>query len=240
MVLLLETMLAFADKEPLLAQVASALSRRAIRLHDRSGPPADDTERERMPDADTVWLTPLDEMLASLDRAGLAVGWQEDHSQSHRTVADSLIEAFRRSGRHHRADRRAGTGRTARRAPAVERLATGRTGAQDRARRSEGLSVTAHRDAPRLTPAHVSRLGPQLSVGGVAFAQVLKAHPVDHRGSLGELDVPVVDDLDLVAPRVAKVKPRAGKDLDATLSKTARVAGLSSTTRPKWRAWSGG
>ena len=33
-----------------------------------------------MPDADTVWLTPLDEMVGPLAEAGLAVRRQEDHS----------------------------------------------------------------------------------------------------------------------------------------------------------------
>ena len=33
-----------------------------------------------MPDADTVWLTPLQEMLACLERAGLVVRWQDDCS----------------------------------------------------------------------------------------------------------------------------------------------------------------
>ena len=33
-------------------------------------------------------------MLTSLERAGLAVCWQADCSQSHRVVADSLIDAF--------------------------------------------------------------------------------------------------------------------------------------------------
>ena len=47
-----------------------------------------------MPDADTVWLTPLQEMLTCLERAGLVVRWQDDCSRSHRAVADSLIEAF--------------------------------------------------------------------------------------------------------------------------------------------------
>jgi hypothetical protein len=47
-----------------------------------------------MPDADTVWLTPLAEMRALLERVGLAVRWQEDWSLSHRAVADSLIDAF--------------------------------------------------------------------------------------------------------------------------------------------------
>ena len=47
-----------------------------------------------MPEADTVWLTPLAEMRALLERAGLVVRWQEDWSLSHRAVADSLIHAF--------------------------------------------------------------------------------------------------------------------------------------------------
>ena len=47
-----------------------------------------------MPDADTVWLTPLTRCSRCLERAGLAVRWQEDHSRSHRAVADSLIDAF--------------------------------------------------------------------------------------------------------------------------------------------------
>jgi len=58
-VLLLETMLAFADK-----------------------------------DADTVWLTTLDAMAASLERAGLVVTWQEDHSHAHRATAQALADAF--------------------------------------------------------------------------------------------------------------------------------------------------
>jgi hypothetical protein len=47
-----------------------------------------------MPDADTVWLTPLPEMLTSLERVGLRVRWQEDYSQSHRSVVDSLLNTF--------------------------------------------------------------------------------------------------------------------------------------------------
>ena len=58
------------------------------------GVPLTESERARMPDADTVWLTPLDEMHALLARAGLVVRWQEDWSRSHRAVADSLIDAF--------------------------------------------------------------------------------------------------------------------------------------------------
>jgi hypothetical protein len=51
-----------------------------------------------MPDADTVWLTPLDEMVAALGRAGLVVLWQEDHTRAHRAVASALAEAFTADG----------------------------------------------------------------------------------------------------------------------------------------------
>jgi SAM-dependent methyltransferase len=94
-VLLFETMLAFPDKETLLEQVSRALrpgGRFAFTLEE--GRPLTVAERERMPDADTVWLTPLPEMLTYLERAGLGVRWQQDHSQSHRAVADSLTDAF--------------------------------------------------------------------------------------------------------------------------------------------------
>jgi SAM-dependent methyltransferase len=94
-VLLLETMLAFPDKRALLEGVAGALAaggRFAFTFEE--GMPLTQPERENMPDADTVWLTPLDEMLAYLERAGLLVRWQEDCSSSQRAVADSLIAAF--------------------------------------------------------------------------------------------------------------------------------------------------
>jgi SAM-dependent methyltransferase len=94
-VLLLETMLAFPEKEPLLAEVSRALTtggRFAFTLEE--GVALTEAEQETMPDADTVWLTPLNEMLACLERVGLVVRWQEDCSRSHRAVADSLIDAF--------------------------------------------------------------------------------------------------------------------------------------------------
>ena len=58
------------------------------------GAPLTESERARMPDADTVWLTPLDEMHALLARAGLTVRWQEDWTGSHRAVAESLTVAY--------------------------------------------------------------------------------------------------------------------------------------------------
>jgi SAM-dependent methyltransferase len=94
-VLLLETMLAFPDKESLVKGVAGALSaggRFGFTLEE--GMPLSESERLRMPDADTVWLIPLDEMKKVLARHGLAVRWQDDWSRSHRAVAESLIDAF--------------------------------------------------------------------------------------------------------------------------------------------------
>ena len=94
-VLLLETMLAFPDKQPLLDEIAGALptgGRLGFTLEE--GLPLTEAERKRMPDADTVWLTPLDEMLDGLEQAGLAVRWQEDFSRPHRAIADSLSNAF--------------------------------------------------------------------------------------------------------------------------------------------------
>jgi SAM-dependent methyltransferase len=98
-VLLLETMLAFAEKEPLLREVSRVLSsggRFAFTLEE--GAPLTEAERAQMPDADTVWLTPLEEIVASLAQVGLVVRWQEDFSGAHRAVADSLIDAFAADG----------------------------------------------------------------------------------------------------------------------------------------------
>ncbi len=94
-VLLFETMLAFPEKETLLQEISRALptgGRFAFTMEE--GLPLTEAERESMPDADTVWLTPLQEMLACLERVGLLVRWQDDCSRSHGAVADSLINAF--------------------------------------------------------------------------------------------------------------------------------------------------
>jgi SAM-dependent methyltransferase len=94
-VLLLETMLAFEDKDALVREIGSALrpgGRLAFTLEE--GPPLTRAERAAMPDSDTVWLTPLDELAVSLERAGLVVTWQEDHSHAHRATAQALANAF--------------------------------------------------------------------------------------------------------------------------------------------------
>ena len=94
-VLLLETMLAFRDKQGLLDGVARALpaqGRFAFTLEE--GEPLTEAERSAMPAPDTVRLTPLDEMHALLEAAGLAVRWEEDWSESHRATAAALADAY--------------------------------------------------------------------------------------------------------------------------------------------------
>jgi hypothetical protein len=94
-VLLLETMLAFPDKESLVDGISRALpvgGRFACTLEE--GQPLTEAERADMPDADTVWLIPLDEVVELLARRGLVVRWQDDWSRSHRAVAEALTDAF--------------------------------------------------------------------------------------------------------------------------------------------------
>ncbi len=94
-VLLLETMLALPDKAALAHEVAAALptgGRFAFTIE--AGEPLTATERERMPDADTVWLTPLSQLQADLDAAGFQVRWQSECSEQHRDVAESMSRAL--------------------------------------------------------------------------------------------------------------------------------------------------
>jgi ubiquinone/menaquinone biosynthesis C-methylase UbiE len=94
-VLVLEAMLAFEDKDAVVREIAAALGpggRLAFTLEE--GAPLTKAERAAMPDADTVWLTPLHGMAASLERAGLVVTWQEDHSHAHRAMAQTLADAY--------------------------------------------------------------------------------------------------------------------------------------------------
>jgi SAM-dependent methyltransferase len=94
-VLLLETMLAFADKGALVDAVAAALrpgGRFAFTLEE--GSPLTPAERAAMPAADTVWLAPFEEMTAVLEQAGLRVAWMEDHSGAHGATAQALADAF--------------------------------------------------------------------------------------------------------------------------------------------------
>jgi sarcosine/dimethylglycine N-methyltransferase len=93
--LLLETMLAFPDKETLLRGISSVLpvgGRFAFTLEE--GVPLTWAERQAMPDADTVSLIPLPELLSCLEGAGFEVRWEEDCSWSHLSMVDALIGAF--------------------------------------------------------------------------------------------------------------------------------------------------
>ena len=95
-VLLLETMLAFRDKPTLLAEVVRVLEpggRFAFTLEE--GLPLAPAEQARMPDADTVWLVELAELVDMLAEAGLTVTWQEQWSVSHHATATALLESFR-------------------------------------------------------------------------------------------------------------------------------------------------
>jgi SAM-dependent methyltransferase len=98
-VLLLETLLAFEDKDAVARETFQALrpgGRFACTLE--AGAPLTAAERAAMPDADTVWLTPLDELVASLARAGLRVVWQADHTSAHAATARALTAAYAADG----------------------------------------------------------------------------------------------------------------------------------------------
>jgi len=95
-VLLLETMLAFPDKEALVAEVARVLEpggRFACTVEE--GRPLTRQERARMPGADTVWPVELAELTAVLGNAGLTVIWRQEHSSSHHAIATALLRSYR-------------------------------------------------------------------------------------------------------------------------------------------------
>jgi SAM-dependent methyltransferase len=95
-VLLLETMLAFADKRTLVGEVARALEpggRFAFTLEE--GEPLTPAERDRMPDADTVWPIELAELTDLLADVGLTVTWQTECTKSHAATATALLCAYR-------------------------------------------------------------------------------------------------------------------------------------------------
>jgi SAM-dependent methyltransferase len=94
-VLLLETLLAFPDKARLLRGIASALTiggRFAFTVEE--GAPLTAAERTAMPDAETVWLVPLSDLLAGLEHVGLQASWVQECSTSHQAMVDALISAF--------------------------------------------------------------------------------------------------------------------------------------------------
>ena len=94
-VLLLETMLAFPDKETLVEEVARALEpggRFAFTVEE--GRPLTRLEQSRMPGADTVWPVELAELTDVLRNAGLAVTWQQEYSSAHHAMATALLRCY--------------------------------------------------------------------------------------------------------------------------------------------------
>lgn len=94
-VLLLETLLAFADKRALLGAVAGSLRRGGrFACTVEEGEPLTPAERAAMPRPDTVWPVPLPDLLAELERAGLAAYAVEDHTRAHLETAGALLAAY--------------------------------------------------------------------------------------------------------------------------------------------------
>src|SRR2546429_404458 len=95
-VLLLETMLAFPDKDALVGEVARVLEpggRFAFTVEE--GRPLTQQERARMPGADTIWPIELAELTAVLRNAGLTVIWRQEYSSSHHAIATALLRCYR-------------------------------------------------------------------------------------------------------------------------------------------------
>ena len=95
-IFLLETMLAFPDKEALMGEVARALEpggRFAFTVEE--GRPLTQQERARMPGADTVWPIELAELTGVLRNAGLTVIWRQEYSSSHHAIATALLRCYR-------------------------------------------------------------------------------------------------------------------------------------------------
>jgi SAM-dependent methyltransferase len=94
-VFLLETMLAFPDKDALAGEVARVLEpggRFAFTVEE--GRPLTEQERARMPAADTVWPIELAVLTGVLRDAGLAVTWRQEHSSAHHAIATALLRCY--------------------------------------------------------------------------------------------------------------------------------------------------
>jgi ubiquinone/menaquinone biosynthesis C-methylase UbiE len=95
-VLLLETMLAFPDKEALVGEVTRTLEpggRFAFTVE--AGRPLTRQEQSLMPAADTVWPVEPAKLTDVLRNAGLAVTWQQEYSSAHHAVATALLRSYR-------------------------------------------------------------------------------------------------------------------------------------------------
>jgi hypothetical protein len=95
-IFLLETMLAFPDKDALTGEVARVLEpggRFAFTVEE--GRPLTKQERARMPAADTVWPIEREELTGVLLNAGLAVTWWREYSSAHHAIATALHRCYR-------------------------------------------------------------------------------------------------------------------------------------------------
>jgi SAM-dependent methyltransferase len=95
-VLLLETMLAFPDKDALADEVARVLEpggRFAFTVEE--GRRLTEQERAVMPGADTVWPVQLEALTGVLRKAGLTVTWRRDYSAFHQETAAALLTRYR-------------------------------------------------------------------------------------------------------------------------------------------------
>jgi SAM-dependent methyltransferase len=95
-VLLLETMLAFPDKDALADEVGRVLEaggRFAFTVEE--GQPLTEQERVVMPAADTVWPVQLAKLTGALREAGLIVTWRLDCSSFHQATAAALLRCYR-------------------------------------------------------------------------------------------------------------------------------------------------
>jgi SAM-dependent methyltransferase len=95
-VLLLETMLAFRDKEALAAEVARVLEpggRFAFTVEE--GRRLTEQERALMPGADTVWPIQLAKLTGVLRDAGLTMTWRQECTSSHQATAAALLRCYR-------------------------------------------------------------------------------------------------------------------------------------------------
>jgi ubiquinone/menaquinone biosynthesis C-methylase UbiE len=95
-VILLETMLAFPDKDALADEVARVLAaggRFAFTVEE--GRPLTEQERTQMPGADTVWPIRLAQLTSVLREAGLTVTWRQEYSSSHQATAAALYHRYR-------------------------------------------------------------------------------------------------------------------------------------------------
>ncbi len=94
-VLLLATMLAFADKDSLLASIAQHLcpgGRFGCTVE--VGSPLTTHEQVSMPDSDTVQFIEHDELMTAIHRAGLRIRWVHDATQARHATARALLDAY--------------------------------------------------------------------------------------------------------------------------------------------------